>query len=150
MRTRLAIVVGLASFAGMLPGEEPRPLPPLAEVSLIRVGTPNGWWLSIRRNGSGSVNFGSGGGDVAAVNGRAFDFPAVYASLAAEVHPEGNMGDSFSIAFLRSNGGATVSQFSDRADIVGALFSTAREHWLPVNKQRFEELWSTQPPVPKK
>lgn len=150
MRTRLAILICLASCNGALSGEEPRPLPALAEVSVIRLGTPNGWWLSIRRNGSGGLIYGSSGGDVAAVNGRAFDFPAVYTSLSAVVHPEGNMSDSFSVAFLRSDGHATVSQFTDRADIVGALFSAAKEHWVPVDKQRFEELWSTQPPVPKK
>lgn len=144
-----ASVVSLAlAQAASLAGVE-RPVPALAELAEIGLGTPTGWWLRIYPDGSAGLGFGSHRPDSASAPARSFRFAEVYKSLAGTVRSDGNIREFLTVAFRRSGEQTTYAHYTDRADVVRALFDAARASCTSPGNRRIEQLWRENPPIPK-
>lgn len=150
MRTLLIVLIGIALMQLLSAADVATRLPKTAELSGIYITTPSSWWLRIKPQGSALIGFGSSGGDSATTPPTTFVFTNVYSSLSAVVQTNGGISDCFAIVFPKTGEHTSQALYTRDSEVIRPLFETAKKHCAPVDRQRFEELWTKHTPVPKK
>ena len=146
MKPPLAILLFLGATLITACATDVERIPPLSRLKEIRLSAGPGWSLSIGPDGSAAIGYGSNGSDFASVPAGTFDFEQVYRSLAPVVRPTGNMRESFTVAFYEREVTIGYSLYTDNANVILDLFTTAKQKCVPPDKARIDELWERQPP----
>jgi len=124
-------------------------IPSFNQVEKIMIFSHGGWMLNINQDGSGSLVYGSSGGDLARIPEKTFSFQEVYNLLVP--HLIGSSTDEKSIAvalFVKglAPGTATHAHYLDDTKIVRQIMAEARAKSVPLNPTSFKELLLKYPP----
>jgi hypothetical protein len=133
-------------------------VPMLADVKEIRVWTPSHWYLDIKPDGAAHLYGGAAFADGAFTPSNTFTFSNVYASLSLVLEQgrgvsltvqQGGTNKEFIIVTLETPGKkpSYTRAFTRDTNSIRALFDTAKQHCTPIQKIRFEKLWTQRPPI---
>jgi hypothetical protein len=117
-----------------------------SEFVKIDIFTPSGWSLTIKKDGSGQVGFGSHAVDFAGFEKNTFDFSDVIQKLETKLEPQGSISIEIGVS-LWQNGDTSVNAkyISDKA-LVSKFFEKALSA-ITYNKERIEEIYKEKKPV---
>jgi len=136
--------------------EEKAPDPPSGQTSpdvvSIHIGTPSGWLLEIRPDGSGQVILGSPSRDFAPVPAHTFDFPTLREKLGEICVSKGNRRAHF-MARLQGPDFFVQTQYFTDSDLADSLvgkaldaLDAAGEHAVAQTHARLKEFYRSEPP----
>jgi hypothetical protein len=115
-------------------------------VEEFSIHTPNGWLLSCRPDGSGSLGYGSSAGDFVPFKAGTIDFAAALKQLRGIADKKGALGTHFAVAFREKGAATAVSVYTKDAKAVLGLFERARKGAARQLSERFDQLWRDRPP----
>jgi hypothetical protein len=115
----------------------------------MTVHTPSGWWLSIRRDGSAGLGYGSTAGDGISLQPRSFSFEDVHKKLSALRFDGAGLSHDPSVVFRERDAVATYALSTSDHQAIRELFREARDRAKDFDGTgRLASIWADHLPVP--
>jgi len=117
-----------------------------SEFVTVDIFTPSGWSLTIKRDGSGQVGFGSHITDFAGFEKNTFDFSDVIQKLEAKLEPQGSISTEIAVSLWRKGDTSMHAQYISEKSLVSKFFEKALSA-ITYNKERIEQNYKEKKPV---
>jgi len=107
--------------------------------------------LEIRKDGSGSLIFGSNPTDVAIIAKGSLKPQEIYNALAPTLQVISTGPNSIAVTLRKAGEVSASALYSNNRAVIDAIFDTAKTSAKPINKARFEQLLRetpVRPPAP--
>jgi hypothetical protein len=108
--------------------------------------TPSGWSLTINRDGSGQVGFGSHATDFADFEKNTFNFSDVMQKIESNLDPEGSISTNIAVNLWEKDELSIIVQYTSDKTLVNTFFEKALSA-ITDNKERIEEIYEDKKPV---
>jgi hypothetical protein len=108
--------------------------------------TPSGWSLTINRDGSGQVGFGSHATDFADFEKNTFNFSDVMQKIGSKLDPEGSISTNIAVNLWEKDELSIIVQYTSDKTLINTFFEKALSA-ITDNKERIEEIYEDKKPV---
>ena len=108
--------------------------------------TPSGWSLTIRKDGSGQVGFGSHAIDFAGFEKNTFNFSDVIQKLEPKLEPHGSISTKIAVSLWKKGETSINAKYISDKTLVSKFFQKALSA-ITYNKERIEEIYKEKKPV---
>jgi uncharacterized lipoprotein NlpE involved in copper resistance len=116
------------------------------EYVTIDISTPSGWSLTIKKDGSGQVGFGSHAVDFAGFEKNTFDFSDVIHKLVQKLEPQGSTSTEIGVSLWKKGETSVNAKYISDKTLVSKFFEKAFSA-ITYNKKRIEEIYKEKKPV---
>jgi len=153
MNTSVAFLYLLLTFAPIIVAQQAGTgglltsgIPAQSEVIQLSVSDiKSGWWLRIRPDGSGYLDYGESPADGARIAPGKLNFPAAYNTTARLVSREPEGSHCFAVAFPRADEIRVMSYYLNDATVAAELFASALRHATPYEAESFKRILQSKP-----
>jgi cephalosporin-C deacetylase-like acetyl esterase len=118
-------------------------IPSFNQVERIMIFSHGGWMLNINQDGSGSLVYGSNGGDLARIPEKTFSFQEVYHVLIPHLSSSFPGANAIAVALYVKGlePGTTIhALYLDDRKRVSQIMAEARAKSVPLDQNQFKEL----------
>ena len=111
-----------------------------SEFVKIDIFTPSGWSLTIKKDGSGQVGFGSHAVDFAGFEKNTFDFSDVIQKLEPKLEQQGSISTDIAVSLWKKGETSINAKYISDKSLVSKFFEKALSA-IAYNKERIEEIY---------
>jgi hypothetical protein len=108
--------------------------------------TPSGWSLTIKKDGSGQVGFGSHAIDFAGFEKNTFNFSDVIQKLESKLEPQGSISAKIAVSLWKKGETSINAKYISDKTLVSKFFQKALSA-ITYNKERIEKIYKDKKPV---